>query len=358
MKEQILIVEDEQDTAELLRYNLEQSGYRAVRARNGEEAIDAVQCDPPDLVLLDVMMPELNGWEVCKVLRESSKGKAIPIIMLSALADEEARVKGLGLGADDYITKPFSIREVLLKVGRQIQRLREIKRFQAREQEQDTSLKYFVHELRNAMTVIGGYSSLALKKCDGPQYLKTIKSSAMHAYSLLNDVSLLSRLEKDGGVLTAKPVDINMIVDEVIEMFEEAARRNRVEFVIVNRASAPVSGNGTALRQVLFNLLSNAVKYNREGGKVVISFEETQERLDVSIADEGAGISPEELPRIFEKYYRASGSEKVKGTGLGLHIVKLLAGAMNGAVRAASSPCSGSVFTISLPSVRKALVGQ
>lgn len=135
MNEQILIVEDEQDTAELLRYNLEKSGYTAVRARNGEEAIDAVQCNAPDLVLLDIMMPELNGWEVCKVLRESSKGRTIPVIMLSALADEEARVKGLGLGADDYVTKPFSVKELLLRVGRQIKRRQDIRRFQAREME-------------------------------------------------------------------------------------------------------------------------------------------------------------------------------------------------------------------------------
>ena len=301
MTKQILIVEDEQDTAELLRYNLDKAGYAAIIARNGEDAIDMVQCNAPDLVLLDVMMPELNGWEVCRVLRESSKGKTIPIIMLSALMDEEARVKGLSLGADDYIGKPFSIKELLLKVGKQLKRQQDLRQFQAREKEQDTSLRYLVHEMRNAITVINGFSTLALKKDDHARYLKTIKASALHAGSLLNDADLLSRLEKNGAGLSLQPVDINLLAAEVVDIVG-LAKQSKTEISIINNASAMVLGNSTAIRQILMNLLSNAVKFNREHGRIGIGFEETQDLVHVSVIDEGRGISPLELPQVFDKH--------------------------------------------------------
>lgn len=354
MTQQILIVEDEQDTVELLRYNLEKNGYAAVIARNGEEAIDIMQCGAPDLVLLDVMMPELDGWEVCRVLRESSKGKIIPIIMLSALADEEARVKGLVLGADDYIAKPFSVKEVLLRIGRHTKRRQDIRQLQAREQEQDTSFRYLVHELRNALTVIGSYSALAVKNGDHDKYFKTVKTSAFYAESLLRDAALLSRIEKDGEKLFVEPMNIGLLAQEVVEIFEQTTGRNNTQFVIVDDASAPALCNRTAIKQVLINLISNAVKYNRSEGKVWISLKETENRIDAAITDEGKGISQAEMPNVYGKYYRAAGSEKIKGAGMGLYIVKLLLEAMGGTIAAVSSPGLGSTFTVSLPRARAA----
>src|SRR5512139_4187753 len=116
MNELILIVEDEGDVAELLRYNLQQAGYRTVVAEDGAQALGAVQYGDPDLILLDVMLPEMDGWQVCRIIRGSERASGVPIIMLSALNMEEARVQGLRIGADDYVTKPFSIQELLLRV--------------------------------------------------------------------------------------------------------------------------------------------------------------------------------------------------------------------------------------------------
>jgi signal transduction histidine kinase len=352
MHEQILIVDDEHDTTELLRYNLQKANYEPLIARNGEEAITAVQCCAPEVVLLDVMMPKLNGWEVCRILRESSKGKSIPIIMLSALSDEEARVKGLSLGADDYVSKPFSIKELMLKIQKHIDRQRALKQLHAKEQEQETSLRYLVHEIKNSLTVIGGFSSLALKKDDGHAYLKTIHTAAVHAQSLLNDTSLLSRLEKETGSLPAESIDIVALAKEVVEMFCDTAKRKRLELVEKKNAPLLVRANKTAARQVLVNLLSNAVKYSREGGRIWISFKEVDSRIEVAIKDEGCGIHREELSHIFNKFYRAAGSEQVKGAGLGLHIVKLLTESMEGKVIAESEQGAGSSFTVSFLEAR------
>jgi signal transduction histidine kinase len=347
MKKQILIVEDEKDTVELLRYNLEKENYETLVALNGDAAIDAIQCHAPDLVLLDIMLPQLNGWEVCRILRESSKGRAVPIIMLTALYDEEARIKGLSLGADDYVAKPFSVKELLLKIRKFVDRQQAIKQLRTREQEQETSLRYLVHEMRNSLTVIGGFSALALKKGDPRKYLKPINTATAHAVSLLNDASLLTRLEKEGGSLPVEQIDIAEIARDVVDMLRDTARKSQIEVVITKSAPALVRVNGTAARQVLVNLLSNAVKYNREGGKVWISFDERNDLMDVSIKDEGCGVRREELPRIFEKFYRAAGSEQVKGAGLGLYIVKLLMEAMGGKITAKSDQGAGSTFIAS-----------
>ncbi len=346
--ELILIVEDEDDIVELLRYNLEKANYQTALARNGEEAIDAVQCNMPAVVLLDIMMPELNGWEVCRILRESSKGRAVPIVMLTALSGEEARIKGLGLGADDFISKPFSIREVLLKIRKYVDRQEVIKQLQAREQEHETSLRYIVHEVRNSLTAIGGFSSLALRSDNGQRHLRTINTAAVHAQSLLNDFSLLTRLEKEGITLPSEPIDIVEAANDAVEILRDAAAKKNLELTVMKSTPSPVRADRTALMQVLVNLLSNAVKFNREAGRVWIYFDERQDRTEVTIKDEGCGIRRDELPRIFDKFYRAGGSEKIKGAGLGLYIVKLLVEAMGGNIMVVSDPGEGAQFTVSL----------
>lgn len=354
MKKQILIVEDENDCAELLSYHLQKENYQTMIARNGEEAIDAVQCRTPDAILLDIMMPELNGWEVCRILRESTKGKTTPIIMLSALSDEEERIKGLSLGADDYVSKPYSMKELLLKVRKYIDRQQTMKQLKTREQEQDTAMQYMVHEMKNAMTVIGGYSTIALKKDDPRAYLKPINLAALHAESLLNDASLLSHLEKAGGRLPVEPIDLVATTSVVIDMLRDTAQKRRIEIVVMKSARLPVLAKKTAARQVLVNLLSNAIKYNREGGRVWIYFDEEEGMPSVSMRDEGNGIDRDELPRIFDKFYRVAGSEQIKGAGLGLYIVKILTEAMGGNVTVKSDRYAGSTFTVSLPKANAA----
>jgi two-component system sensor histidine kinase/response regulator len=348
MKKQILIVDDENDCAELLRYHLQKENYETVIVRNGKDAIDAVQRHRPDAVLLDIMMPELNGWETCRILRESASGRSLPIIMLTALSDEDERVKGLSIGADDYLSKPYSMKELLLKIRRHIDRQQTIKQLQTREHEQNTSVQYMVHELQNSLTAIGGFSSLALRKDESSTYMRTINMAASHAESLLNDASLLSRLEQGKELLMVKPVAIGLLVDEVVDFFRDRANRNQISIALVNTSTALVHGNRTAIKQILINLISNAIKYNRTGGSVRICFDPQNEWVSISIQDDGNGIAPAEIGRIFDKFYRAAGSERIKGAGLGLYIVKHLAEAMGGKVTVMSEPGTGSTFTVTL----------
>lgn len=348
MQEKILIVEDETDVAEMIRYNLEKENYRIIVAYSGAEALQAAEVHAPDLVLLDIMLPDLSGWEVCRILRDSAKSHSIPILMLTALSSEEARIKGLTLGADDFVTKPFSIKELLLRIRKMIDRQHELKSLLEKEKEKDLSLRYLVHELKNSVTVIGGFSALALKKRDAQNYLGRINVVAKHADSLLNDASLLSRLEMREGSLPMDSVDIGALIEEVADSFKDLAKQRQIEIVFAEKASSMVIGNVSAVRQVLINLLSNAVKFNRDGARVCIGLSEEMPWIHLSVKDEGYGIPPNEVPRIFERFYRATGSQQIKGAGLGLYIAKLLVEAMAGKISVESTPGAGSTFTVSL----------
>ena len=188
---------------------------------------------------------------------------------------------------------------------------------------------------------------MALKRDDPRKYLKPINTAALHAECLLSDASLLARIEKPGGSLPTEAIDVVALTREVVEMLRDTAKETQIEMTDMKSAPSRVAAHRTAVRQVLLNLLSNAVKYNREGGKVRVSFDERNDLMDVSIRDEGCGIRRHELPRIFEKFYRATGSEQVKGAGLGLYIVKLLMEAMGGTITVRSDQGAGSTFTAS-----------
>ncbi|NTV57999.1 MAG: response regulator [Deltaproteobacteria bacterium] len=357
MQETILIVEDEEDVAEMIRYNLEKESYRTVVAYSGAEALKAAEAHAPDLVLLDILLPDLSGWEVCRILRDSTENHSIPIVMLTALSSEEARIKGLTLGADDFVTKPFSIKELLLRIRNMIDRQHALRRVLKKEKEKDLSLKYLVHELKNSVTVIGGFSALAIRKKDPENYLERIAAVAKHADSLLNDASLLSRLETSEGSLPMDSMDIGALIEEVVDSYGDLAKQRQIEIALTNQTSPKVLGNATAIRQVLINLISNALKFSRAGGTVWISVTEDAQGAHLKVKDQGCGIAPKDLPRIFDRFYRAAGSEHIKGAGLGLYIAKLLVEAMAGKLSVESTLGAGSTFTASLhpaPAMRHA----
>jgi two-component system phosphate regulon sensor histidine kinase PhoR len=267
--------------------------------------------------------------------------------MLSALTEEESRIKGLRLGADDYISKPFSIRELLLKVRKCLDKQQTIRRLEAREQSQDTSLRYLIHELKNSVSVIGGMSSVAIRRGNPHHYLHTIKTTALHAESLLNDTSLLSRIETGIEDLPIKAININVLVQDAVNLFQDMAKKQQIELQLLSEGSSLVLGNTLATRQVLINLLSNAVKFNKDSGRIWITVENKEDWIDISFNDEGCGIVPDELSKVFDKFYRAAGSARFSGSGLGLYIVKRFTEAMGGRLSVSSRPGEGSTFTVS-----------
>ncbi len=351
----VLIVEDEPDVAELIQYNLARGGFATLIAESGDKAVEAALRSTPDLVLLDIMLPGMNGWEVCQTLRERAKDRHVPIIMVSALTTEENRIKGLSLGADDYITKPFSVQELLLKSRNIVNRHAQIRELRSQEQDQDSMRRYLIHEMRSAVSVIGGFSSLAARKGNDSPYFAEIKSSALHLEALLDDVALLAKLEKGRGELPREEVDVAAIASSLADSFREKAVMRNITLSTDAPSSLKATGNPAAFRQILTNLISNAIKFSHDHGSVRIACEAVDDKAVLSVIDTGPGIRTEELEHIFNKFYRAQGSDGVPGSGLGLYIAKLLAEAMGGSISATSSLGEGSTFSLFLvrPAARK-----
>ncbi|NTW65568.1 MAG: response regulator [Nitrospirae bacterium] len=344
----VLIVEDEPDVAELIRYNLDRDGFATLIAESGDRAVEAVLQSTPDLVLLDIMLPGMNGWEVCQTIRDRTTGRHVPIIMVSALTTEESRIKGLSLGADDYITKPFSVQELLIKTRNIVSRHAQIRELTAREQEQDSATRYLIHEMKNALNIIGGYSHLAALKSNGSPYLAEIHSSTLHMEALLNDVALLAKLEKGRGEILREEVDAAGIAASLADSLRERAETRHIS--LTTDGSSPINaiGSAVALRQILTNLISNAIKYNRDHGSVRITCEAVDDKVVLSVIDTGPGIGKDELAQVFDKFYRARSSEGIAGSGIGLYIAKLLTEAMGGSISVTSSLGKGSAFSLFL----------
>lgn len=349
MNELILIVEDEEDVAQLLRYNLQKAGYRTVVAPDGVQALRIVRLGEPDLVLLDLMLPEMNGWEVCRVMRGSEQAETTPVIMLTALSDEDARLRGLKCGADDYITKPFSLPTLLLKVRRLLDQRQALAALRSRSESMESSLHFLVHEMKNSLAVISGFTDLATEKPDGGMYLQRIATATDTLDHLLADASLLTKLESGVEALLLEAVDITAAVEELVASFQTAAAARNVTLMLMNRSSGKVQANSTGLWHVLSNLLTNAIKFNREQGHVWFRFDDVGGRIELSIKDEGPGIPRELFPKIFGKFYRGPGSESVRGSGIGLYVVKLMLENMRGTITVASTVGTGTTFTIAFP---------
>lgn len=197
MNELILIVEDEPAVAELLRYNLQKAGYRTVVAQDGTQALRNVRFGEPDLVLLDIMLPEIDGWEVCRIIRNSERGATLPVMMVTALASDHIRIRGLRAGADDVIAKPFVPGELLFKIRKLLDKKMVINTLKNRTDRQDASMRHLIHELRNSLSVIGGYASLAASRDDSEPWVRHVAAAADRMEQLLSDAAIMTHHDRD-----------------------------------------------------------------------------------------------------------------------------------------------------------------
>jgi two-component system sensor histidine kinase/response regulator len=382
-KESILIVDDTPANLQLLAQMLSEQGYKVRMAQDGTMALLSVESSPPDLILLDIMMPELNGYEVCSKLKASSFTKDIPIIFISALNEVFDKVKAFEVGGVDYITKPFQAQEVLARVEHQlhIRRLTqqlleqnallqqevhrreiaeaEVRKSLSKEQELNQLKSYFVsmvsHEFRNPLTTILGFAELIrdfdqqLTSEKRQAYLRQIQESARRMTALLNDVLSIGQAEAGKLEFNPEPLDVEEFCRDLVE---EIKLGNSVQHTITfSRPSQLTKAcmDKNLLRQILTNLLSNAIKYSPEGSAVTFDLICQDEKAIFDIKDEGIGISPEDQQRLFESFQRGSNVGKISGTGLGLTIVKKAVDLHGGQIAVKSEVGVGTTFSVAIP---------
>jgi signal transduction histidine kinase len=366
-KTKILIADDEKDLVEMLAYNLRKKGYQVLTAYNGCEAWERIESGKPDVIILDLMMPDLDGWELCRLVRRSQREeiKGMGVLMLTARAMPEDRVFGLELGADDYLTKPFSISELILRVGKMVQKRRTLTELQEHVvchelemKKKEESLRKIVHDLKSHLISMGASAKLLLggkAAREESKFLGTIYDNSLRLTQWVDDILNSTREGSRNGDPDQKEIEIESLVKEVVDLMRDPASTKGIEISYGSFSPVPsIRGNGQLLQRAITNLIQNALKYTPRGGEVKVSvtayFRQGEMGVvEISVKDTGIGIYQEDMERIFEPYYRGKNAGAEDGVGLGLSLVKEVVDSHGGRILVESEPQKGSTFSMMLP---------
>ncbi|QYO63301.1 hybrid sensor histidine kinase/response regulator [Leptolyngbya sp. 7M] len=365
----ILIVDDTPNNLRLLSSMLTKQGYEVRSAISGSVALMAVRTVPLDLILLDINMPKMNGYEVCQQLKADEQTRDIPVIFLSALGEPLDKVQAFQVGGVDYITKPFQVEEVLARVENHLMlrrmqiELQQAKadalRALAQEQELNRLKSEFVamisHDFRTPLTSIQGFAELLHYGGDTltvemqERYFDKINAAVEHMLYLLDEVLMIGRIES--GTTQCQPVllDLEKFCREIYESLELSAHhRYKIQFSYTGDCKQ-VSIDQVLLNRILTNLLSNAIKYSPEYSQIDFNVHCDTRNAVFEIKDEGIGIPLENQQQLFKTFYRCSNVGQIKGTGLGLAVVKRCVDAHQGQIQLESQEGVGTTVRVQLP---------
>lgn len=364
--DQILVVDDSPDNVFLIQTILEEEGYEIATAENGVSALAQIEQSPPKLVLLDVMMPGMDGFEVTKRLRENTKLPFIPILLITA-HDKPSVAQGLDMGADDFIRKPVEVDELLARV-RSLLRLKHSvdDRDQIARQREDY-VSRLTHDLRTPLVAADRMLMLFQQGALGelsPTMLEAIATMARSNQNLLQMVNTLLevyRFEAGRKTLSFFPIDLRQLLQEVINELTPLAEEKKLSIIAeLNEQTAinKVMGDRLELHRLFTNLIGNAIKFTDTGSitvrlnqaiapKNISPKQQATAYVAVEIDDTGSGIALEEQATMFERFRQ--GSHKRSGSGLGLYLSRRIVEAHQGTITLNSEPGKGSVFTVYLP---------
>ncbi|MCW6034971.1 response regulator [Spirulina subsalsa FACHB-351] len=390
-KGKILVVDDLPENLRLLAEVLSQKGYEVRLAPDGKFALASISRFRPDLILLDINMPQMDGYEVCRYLKSQPQTVDIPVIFLSAYQEVLDKQKAFAVGGVDYISKPFQVEEVLLRVENhlKLQRLHQEvisqrEELKARNEElqreiverrnaeelahsalnaKNQFLAQVNHELRTPLSVILGFARImrhySPHSAEEEKWLDTIIRNGEHLLALINDVLDLAKIEAGRVTLEENEVTISVLLNDLRSAFLLPSQEKGLEFEVDCASAVPkvIYTDEVKLRQVLINLLSNAVKFT-EQGKVRLQVTPIYEQEDqpptalkFAVKDSGEGIAPEEINKLFEAFAqtRAGRKSSSKGTGLGLVISQNFVRLLGGKIEVESRYQQGSCFHFNLP---------
>lgn len=355
----ILVVDDQPANIQVVGAALGRLGHEIIPASDGPTALRRLALRPPDLILLDLLMPEMDGCEVCRRVRANPEWKDIPVIFLSAADDKDFIVRALESGGVDYITKPFNQAELISRVRTQLALKSAHDRLKQLAEDKDELLGILAHDLKNHL---GGMQMSAQLLRDrairlGNEDARTTQLADNIAHSSGQLLAFVKEFLANAAAdhdTTFKPTMLNLsaAAAAAIHQYQEAAHRKQMDI----QASLPPEGTGvvadaSVLAQVIENLLSNALKFSPPGKVILVSVTSGPTHVECRIQDQGPGFTAEDKARMFRRYVRLSarptGGEP--STGLGLSIVRKLVRAMDGELICESNPGEGATFIVRLP---------
>lgn len=363
----ILIADDDRLNIRILAGILNREGYVVADADSGERALEVYEKFSPNLVLLDVMMPGIDGFETCRQLKKAHGEKAAPVIFITAKNDSDDVVAGLAAGGVDYLPKPFNAREVLARIRSHLQnqllaeeQQRLVDQLSRANAAKNRFLGMAAHDLRNPLASIRGLTEflrdgvVGTLSADQLDLVNTIHDASQSMLDLVNELLDVATIEAGELKLTLAPNDLVELVAKSVALANmEAAKKNtRIQLqAIVPHVT--LSLDATKMRQVIDNLLSNAVKYSPPGSTVtaLVDSDPGKNACSFSVRDEGPGIPANERDKLFKDFGRLSaqptGGEK--STGLGLAICRKIVEAHHGDIQAENLPTRGCEFRVTLP---------
>jgi len=369
-KNSLLLVDDEKSNLEVL-LSILSSDYTIYMTKSGPSAIEMAEKYSPDLILLDIIMPDMDGYEVLKALRSSSKNKHIPVIFITGLNSVEDEEKGLDLGAADFIHKPFSAKIVKSRVRIQIQIVNHVSSMlkmhkdleemaavaEAANRAKSDFLAKTSHEIRTPMNAIMGITEILIENENLPTNIEVgldkIYNSCDMLLSIINDILDFSKIE--AGKMDVLPVEYNVasIINDSVHLNIMRIEGKPIEFKLKVDENIPAKlvGDQLRIKQIFNNLLSNAFKYT-DSGEVNLSICFKESCLEFSVRDTGYGMTKEQLKKLYDEYSRFNQEHDggtSKGTGLGMAITQRLIHIMGGEINVESEPGKGSLFTVRLP---------
>ncbi len=360
----ILVVEDEEDILELLLFSMRRDNYNVVGAKSGEEAITVLTRERFDLILLDIMLPQKNGFEVLNFIKTTTSTADTPVILLSALTNTETIVKGLSGGAVDYITKPFSVSELSARVKLHLQVKTANDELRASDKKLRQTLaakeKFFriiAHDLRGPVAALHGYAKLLTNRYrNWPQpkqekCLQTMEETSAHVSSLLENLLQWAQNQSNNLGMQPEPLNLLALCQETATPLHGGAYNKEIRINIDIHPEATVYADRQALASILRNLLDNAIKYSSPGGKVTISAQLDHDRAEIAVTDSGVGIDKDDLDKLFriDASHSTPGTNNEKGTGLGLTLCREFVEKNHGQISVQSTLGEGSSFIFTLP---------
>ncbi|HVY61815.1 MAG TPA: hybrid sensor histidine kinase/response regulator [Planctomycetota bacterium] len=357
----VLVVDDDARNREVVAGYLESSS-RIIEAESGQKALELLGRERVDLVILDVMMPGLSGFDVCRAIRGAPREDYLPVLILTALGDRQNRLEGLKAGADDFLSKPVDGAELRLRAQTFLRLRAQDLALRARLSElyvlqhlKEDLFATIVHDLRNPLTGIQGYLQILRAEVGDHATLATdldkLMASAAKLGEGLEDILRVRLLEEGELKPDRTPVPLGRVAIDAAATVEGAARERKVSLEVAATTDPTLPLDAKLVRRAIENLLSNAIKYAPRGSAVSLATAGSADGAVVEVADRGPGIPDSLKDALFKKFgsVEARAGQVRRGFGLGLYFVKLVAEAHGGAVAVRDREGGGTVFTVRLP---------
>jgi len=360
----ILVIDDSPVNLRLFLDQLAQAGFETLIAPGGKRALQQLEHVTPDLILLDILMPEMDGFETCLHLKASDATKDIPVIFMTASSDTLDKIKAFEVGAVDYITKPFNYEEAIARIKthltiRKLQQQLEIQNARLRElnESKDTFLSMISHDLRSPFSSLRGLIQLAAENIEGwskdkiEDTIRLLSNSTDNLHALIENLLTWSRIQR--GVIEFQPqtIDLRKIILQDIELFTPIAEQKNIHLHSLIEKELSAYGDVNMVDAVIRNLISNALKFTYSEGSVKITVSKDKHSVKIAVTDDGIGLSQNNILKLFriDARYKQLGTDREKGTGLGLILCKEFIEKNGGEFGVESVPEQGSTFFFTLP---------